>query len=756
MKRILTFLISISLLFAFSGAGTFAAAMAVESSMTTEGTITVAGQTPYAEERVKVIVKDASGEIVHIGQVKSDAAQHFSLSFKKDTQWAEGDYTVEASALTGSASDSFELAESDDTGGNDNNDDNDNEKDKYVYVSIKGPDGYIMQNEMTLPKSGESVWDVSKRLMDDEDIDYDVGVDGYVKMIGGYREKDYGSNSGWKITVNRDHIQTAAENVDAAAGQKIKWYYTTDYTKDKDSSSNGSSGGGGMSGGTGNPASDAMHPREILKQAAKNGEGAITSYNIKLYEDAALNELERMKSVTAFDELESYSMDLVKNVVSEILTSASTLESKAEKSEKFLKQYEALRSAVSDETVQKTIQLQTNKIVKDLIRFASAQTVTFSDVDIYNGELQCSADETIQRAAQQFDASMEKISNLVSSFGASKKSVADRVIGINIDRNMDVYKVRLTPKVLIDLESNRIDAVRLNTGNASVQINKELLGQANETLEIDIRKVKSEEESDKAVAYAFDMKSGTRPMAQFEEPIRIEIPYETESDKPLTVYYVDEEGNRELVGGTYDPEFKMMTFITNHFSTFVVDEVDVNMSDIQTHKDKQDIESAISKGIISGRGNGIFDPYSTVTRAEFCVMLQNLTKYQGREQGLEFDDVQKTDWYYGAVSAISERGFVTGKGGATFDPDGVLTQEEVAVVASKLLSENGYTSSNISVLMDIPNYDSISPWAISSMAKALEFGIVEPTTLGKLNPQSQVTRADAARMMNVLHTYIYE
>ena len=45
-----------------------------------------------------------------------------------------------------------------------------------------------------------------------------------------------------------------------------------------------------------------------------------------------------------------------------------------------------------------------------------------------------------------------------------------------------------------------------------------------------------------------------------------------------------------------------------------------------TDTDNEVIAAASALGIVSGRGNGLFDPYSTITRQEFCVMLCNVTR----------------------------------------------------------------------------------------------------------------------------------
>ena len=44
-------------------------------------------------------------------------------------------------------------------------------------------------------------------------------------------------------------------------------------------------------------------------------------------------------------------------------------------------------------------------------------------------------------------------------------------------------------------------------------------------------------------------------------------------------------------------------------------------SDIEGHENREAIESLASKGIIGGKGDGKFDPDSTMTRAEFTAIV---------------------------------------------------------------------------------------------------------------------------------------
>lgn len=118
-----------------------------------------------------------------------------------------------------------------------------------------------------------------------------------------------------------------------------------------------------------------------------------------------------------------------------------------------------------------------------------------------------------------------------------------------------------------------------------------------------------------------------------------------------------------------------------------------------TDTDSSIIASASELGIIKGRGNGIFDPYSTITRQEFCVMLSNvITAIEQKpyisdtKKVSEFDDSNMvSEWAKDAVESIVSNNIMTG----SLKPDGKrlleplkTTSREQAIVMSVRFAEN--------------------------------------------------------------------
>lgn len=88
-------------------------------------------------------------------------------------------------------------------------------------------------------------------------------------------------------------------------------------------------------------------------------------------------------------------------------------------------------------------------------------------------------------------------------------------------------------------------------------------------------------------------------------------------------------------------------------------------------------------GLLRGVGGGAYDPDGTITRAELCAMLCHALN-RSSTAAPPFRDVPATAWYAPYVAKIAEMGLMSGKGNGVFDPNGVVTQEELITVLGRL------------------------------------------------------------------------
>ena len=101
------------------------------------------------------------------------------------------------------------------------------------------------------------------------------------------------------------------------------------------------------------------------------------------------------------------------------------------------------------------------------------------------------------------------------------------------------------------------------------------------------------------------------------------------------------------------------------------------------------VAAAYEKGITTGRGEGIFDPFGSITRQEAATMLNRLAKLLGvtlqpGDEGLFADDLLIADFAKDAVYSMLEAKVMNGVGGNRFDPLSPYTVEQSIITTLRL------------------------------------------------------------------------
>lgn len=167
--------------------------------------------------------------------------------------------------------------------------------------------------------------------------------------------------------------------------------------------------------------------------------------------------------------------------------------------------------------------------------------------------------------------------------------------------------------------------------------------------------------------------------------------------------------------------------------------------DVRGHWAQKYIEKTIDAGIVKGYGDGSFRPDEPVTRAEFCHMV-NQTLGNTNTAATSFRDVSRSDWFYSAVSKGVAAGYVSGYSNGTFRPDLHITRQEAATMLSRVVP-----TTNAANLSKYPDYQDVESWARPAMEYIVGRGYIGTYSDGKIYPQDNMTRAQAATIIsNVL------
>lgn len=113
----------------------------------------------------------------------------------------------------------------------------------------------------------------------------------------------------------------------------------------------------------------------------------------------------------------------------------------------------------------------------------------------------------------------------------------------------------------------------------------------------------------------------------------------------------------------------------------------INLTDIPDTSSGDAIRNMVARGILVGMGNGRFEPKTTVTRAMISQLLMRMSVDKSIIDGIQFTDVQTTDWFSTAVKWAATHGLVNGYPDGSFKANRKITLQEFAVMLNKMLKE---------------------------------------------------------------------
>ena len=183
-------------------------------------------------------------------------------------------------------------------------------------------------------------------------------------------------------------------------------------------------------------------------------------------------------------------------------------------------------------------------------------------------------------------------------------------------------------------------------------------------------------------------------------------------------------------------------------------EVDVTemFSDVTKNWAYPGIQYCVTHGIMGGMGDGTFAPTGTTTRAQIVQILYNLEGTPAVSGTTPFTDLT-ANWYKPAILWAYQNNVVAGKSPTTFDPEGPVTREQIAVILTEymfnvLKMNRTWTPADLSTF---PDGAQVSGWAKEAMQDAVALGLINGTKApdGKvyLDPQGSAARQQVATIL---------
>ena len=183
-------------------------------------------------------------------------------------------------------------------------------------------------------------------------------------------------------------------------------------------------------------------------------------------------------------------------------------------------------------------------------------------------------------------------------------------------------------------------------------------------------------------------------------------------------------------------------------------EVDVTQmfTDVEKNWAYPGIQYCVTHGIMGGMGDGTFAPTGTTTRAQIVQILYNLEGTPAVSGTTPFTDLT-ANWYKPAILWAYQNNVVAGTSPTTFDPEGPVTREQIAVILTQymfhvLKMNRTWTPADLSAFPDGAN---VSSWAKEAMQDAVALGLINGTKasdgLVYIDPQGSATRQQVATIL---------
>ena len=187
----------------------------------------------------------------------------------------------------------------------------------------------------------------------------------------------------------------------------------------------------------------------------------------------------------------------------------------------------------------------------------------------------------------------------------------------------------------------------------------------------------------------------TQQAAQVQTAVRINADGST-SHVPTKVYSVD---------GKYYAEFYSLTN-----SAYALIGGKINFPDVKTQWFSGVVDEMASRRVISGKDSGNFDGESDITRAEFATLIVKAMGLIPKGDSL-FTDVKQNDWFASNVATATKYGIVSGRGNGIYDPHAKISRQEAMMMIYNAAKYTSIIDSSVKSSESFNDIDTTSAWA---------------------------------------------
>ena len=160
------------------------------------------------------------------------------------------------------------------------------------------------------------------------------------------------------------------------------------------------------------------------------------------------------------------------------------------------------------------------------------------------------------------------------------------------------------------------------------------------------------------------------------------------------------------------------------------------------------VEELTEKGVVSGGGEGKFNPTDNVTREQFLKMLIEAADIEAEEAENVFADVLSNAWYKPYVLKAKNFGIVNGISETEFGIGANITRQDMAVMISRVIDKLEVESEKTDVDV-FADSEKAADYAKDSVMLMKAIGLIEGYN-NEFRPTDNLTRAEAAKVISEL------
>lgn len=363
--------------------------------------------------------------------------------------------------------------------------------------------------------------------------------------------------------------------------------------------------------------------------------------------------------------------------------------------------------------------------------------------------------------AQMTDA-LDKALAGAQANGAGTAAVVE--IKVEGATNSTSVSTTIPQAAFADLSGSSADGLKITTPIASITFDcaalDEISGKAAGDINITAALANTSSLTDAVKAavgdrpvYNFTITSNGQTLSTFGGgSATVSLPYTLktgEDPNAIVVYYIGASGTLQAMQGAYDAATGTVSFVTSHFSEYMIGYNKVTFTDvIDTAWYYDAVTFLAARGVTSGTTATNFSPDLTLTRGQFITMLLRAYGISADTKPTDnFADAGNT-YYTGYLAAAKRLGISGGVGNNCFAPEQAIKRQEMSTLLYNALKALNQLPSGTSgkTLADFTDASDIASWAKDAMTLLVGTGTVSGSG-GKLSPADTTTRAEMAQVL---------